>query len=393
MKNLNPITSPLSINFPLQPNSVTWVEVNKSAVEHNIQTYKNIVGPLVNLAVVVKSNAYGHGILNIATIAEQHHSVAYLCVVNLSEALYLRSAGITKPILVLSYIDAPIESALLNNIDLVVFDFSTAQSINLHATTLGLTAHVHVKIDTGLSRLGYRDIKALEMVLRITALKNMSIKGIFTHLANSEHKDQHFVHQQLQNFDAVLHNLDEQNIHIPFKHTSCSAALLSTQQTHYNFARLGIGTYGLWPSSDNKTLAQLSLPHVKLKPALTWKTKIIHIKTVPVESTIGYDRTYQTNRDTKIAVLPIGYYEGYDRKFSNRGVVLINNRCARVIGRISMNLTTVDITDIPGAEVGMPVTLLGDNGPVSAEALAEALGTINYEVVTRINPCIPRVLT
>ncbi len=383
-------------HLPVTPtvhNSTTWVEVSKSAIEHNLQIYKNIVGPLVHLAVVVKANAYGHGIVNVATIAQHNPAVSYICTVNLSEAVLLRTHGITKPILVLSYLDQPYELALINNIDIAVFDLETAKAISTKACALGLTAYVHIKVDTGLSRLGQREQKAHDLVMAIADLPHVKIRGIFTHLANSEHKDQHFVHLQLKSFNTILDLLSNEGIEIPFKHTSCTAALLSTQQTHYNFARLGIGTYGLWPSSDNKTLAQLSYPHVTLRPALSWKTKIIHLKAVPVESSIGYDRTYQTNRETKVAVIPVGYYEGFDRRLSNRGVVVVNGKCARVIGRISMNLTTIDVTDIPGIEVGTPVTLIGSTGPVTAETLAEALGTINYEVVARINPNIDRMIT
>lgn len=383
-------TSPL---LSLTHNAMTWVEISKSAIEHNITTYKNIVGNNVSLAVVIKSNAYGHGIVNVAMIAEHHPHVAYICVVNVSEALLLRAHNIKKPILVLSYIDASIEEALLNNIELAVFDMATANKINDTARQLGIKATVHLKVDTGLSRLGLRDEQALEFILSVKQLSHTMIHGIFTHLATSEHKDQQYVLHQLDNFNLLINSLEQQGINIPYKHSSCSAALLSAPQTHYNFARLGIGTYGLWPSAENKTLAQLSKLDVQLKPALTWKTRIIHIKHIPADSTIGYDRTYQTNRPTKLAVIPVGYYEGYDRKLSNRSVVMINNRIARIVGRIAMNLTTIDVTDIPDAEVGSIVTLLGSHRSVSAEALAEVAGTINYEIVTRINPLINRILT
>lgn len=371
----------------------SWVEISRSAIEHNIATYKNIIGPDVYLAPVIKANAYGHGILQVAPILEQHQAVSYICVVNLSEALVLRAHGIRKPILVLSYIDAPLEQAIIHDIDIPIFDYLTAHHANELAQSLGKKCTLHIKVDTGLSRAGKRYSEAIAFIQQIAGLSHCIIKGIFSHLANSEHKDQKYVFHQLENFNRVIQAAEEQGIHIPLKHTSCSAALLSAPTTHYNFARLGIGTYGLWPSSDNKTLAHINFPQVTLKPAMSWKTRIVQIKTVPEGSTVGYDRTHITTRQTILALLPIGYYEGYDRKLSNRATVLINNRFARVVGRISMNLTMVDITDIPGVEVGMEVILLGDKGPISAEALAEIIGTINYEVVTRINPLLERKVT
>ena len=342
---------------------LTWVEVSKSAISHNIQSYKNIVGPDVKLAIVVKSNAYGHGIAHVASIAQEHDAVDYICVVALSEALHLREQNITKPLLVLSYIDALHESIITHDIDVVVYDLETAQIINDAAQRIGKPAQVHVKIDTGLSRMGMGKNSALNFIRRIKDLPYCNIRGIFTHLANSEHKDQQYVLHQLSHFDQILSELAEHNIEIPYKHSSCSAAVLSTHKTHYNFARLGIGTYGLWPSSDNKTLAHIHYPHFNLKPAMQWKTTVIHVKTVPPESNIGYDRTFQTNRETTIAVLPVGYYEGYDRKLSNRGVVIINDRPARIVGRISMNLTTIDVTDIPNVKGRNPCNPSGRSPP------------------------------
>ncbi len=366
----------------------SWVEIDQQALEHNIHSYKTIIGSSI-LAPVIKSNAYGHGIELIAKICDQNNLVDYLCVVSLSEALLLRSIGIKKPLLVVSIIDRDLRDAIEQNIDLVAYDREIIQELNAIGKMLNKKARVHIKIDTGLSRLGLPTNDALSFITHVATLPYISITGIFTHFAESECADQTFTNHQLEQFNALIKQLDALGIAIPINHTACSAAITANIPSHCSFVRLGIGLYGLWPSPENKQITQQLHPTFSLKPVLTWKTRIIQIKDIPAESYIGYDRTHQVTQASRIAIIPVGYWDGYDRRLSNSGKVLINNQLAPIIGRIAMNLSMVNIT---GLNVSMndDVTLLGNHPGITAEDIAQRCNTINYEIVTRINPLLPR---
>jgi alanine racemase len=370
----------------------SWIEISKAALLHNIAQYKQIVGNR-ELAVVVKSNAYGHGISAVAQVCEEASHVSWLCTASLSEALQLRYQGITKPILVLSYLDADLAAAVAHDIDLVIYDGATLLQLQAAAVTLKKKARIHVKVDTGLSRLGVAADCAFEFICAALQLSHISVQGIFTHLAESEKTGRGFTLQQITQLHELKAQLAANNNTIPYHHYSCTAAVTAVEEKEYNFARMGLGVYGLWPSKENKIFTQKLYPEFSLLPVMSWKTRIIQIKKVPQWSFVGYARTHTTTRDTTLAVLPVGYWEGYDRKLSNQAVVLINGVYAPVVGRISMNVMSIDITDLPGnITVGTEVTLLGADKALSAETFAEKIGTINWEVVTRINPLLPRII-
>lgn len=382
------------VQLSTQVASASWVEISSAALAHNILQYRAIIGPQRQLAVVIKSNAYGHGMLEVARVCETQPAVDWLCVVSLSEALQLRHAGIKKSILVLSYIDADLVEAVRYDIDLVLYDQQTLQELAAHAVRLQKMVHVHVKVDTGLSRLGLLPDEAFSLIMQAQELPFVKVRGLFTHLAESEKNQSSFVNGQLARFAELREKLVAHGITIPWIHFSCTAALVSVLDDSYTFGRFGLGLYGLWPSKENRLCAQERFPAMQLKPVLTWKAKIVQIKRVAAGNFVGYARTFKTERDSVLAVLPIGYWEGYDRKLSNQGLVLINNQVAPVVGRISMNITIIDITDIDHASlaVGQEVILLGDHSEISAEAMAAKAGTINWEVVTKINPLLPRVM-
>lgn len=368
----------------------TWVEINRRAFEHNIRSYKAIASRSL-LAPVIKSNAYGHGIDIIARLCDQLAEVHMICVVSLSEALFLRSLGIKKPILVLSILDQSLKDAVINNISLVLYSKNRAQELNRICEKYNKKVSVHIKIDTGLSRLGILAQEAFLIIQEIARLPHLEITGIFTHFADSESDDQTFVNFQLTQFNNLLAQLTSHNIAIALQHLSCSAAITANNKTHGTLVRTGIGIYGLWPSRENKIKTFEQYPQFNLQPVLTWKTKILQVKDIPAGSYVGYDRTYQVHAPARIAILPIGYYDGYDRGLSNTGNVLINSQLAPVIGRIAMNMTMIDITHITGQDYS-EVTLLGSQNGVTADDLAQACSTINYEIVTRINPLLPRIL-
>lgn len=382
---------PTKIIFPeLQSHQLTWLEIDKQAFEHNVAQYKKIVCPSL-LAIVIKSNAYGHGMHQIAALAEENNIIDYLCTVSLSEAISLRQHTIQKPILVLSILDDALEQAFIHAIDIVVYSLQQALELEKIGIYLQKKINVHIKIDTGLSRLGVLHNVAVDFVKQLNTLSHINLRGIFTHFAQSEKTDQTFTDLQIKRFNQIIEKLEKDKIYIPLKHSSCSAAITANIKSHFTLARAGIGIYGLWPSFENKRVTQKNNSTFSLKPVLTWKTKIIQIKEIPAGSSIGYNRTYITKKNSRIATLPIGYWDGYDRKLSNKGFVYINDQRALIVGRIAMNLTMVDVTHI-NACVGDEVILVGKHAGINANDLAAMTKTINYEFITRINPLLPRVI-
>lgn len=368
----------------------TWLEIDASSFRHNLYQYRSIIGD-ASLAPVIKSNAYGHGIELVARLCEQHNAVDWICVISVHEALMPRAIGITKPLLVLSILNGDLGKAIAKDIDFVLYTWQDAYLLNAQALALGKRAFVHIKIDTGLSRLGTLWYEAMHFILAVAQLPNIVIRGIFTHFADAENDDPSFCQLQLQRFHEVLRQAEQEDISITFRHATCSAATSAHIASHFNFIRVGIGLYGLWPSIQNKMLTRQKHSSFSLQPVLTWKTRILQIKTVPAGSFIGYDRTHQASVSTTIATLPVGYWDGYDRGLSNKAQVLVNGHLAQQIGRIAMNLMMIDITSI-SAQVGDTVTLLGTAPGITADDLALHGNTINYEIVTRINPLLPRIL-
>jgi alanine racemase len=365
----------------------SFVEISKSAILHNFLQYKKIIGKSVEIMPIVKSNAYGHGMVEVAKIIEP--KIKWLGVASLGEALELRKNNIRKKIFVLSYTsDGFLKEGIRQNIDLPVYDLACAKLISNEARKQkNKQARVHIKIDTGTSRVGVLTKDALNFIKKVRRLPNLEIVGIYSHFAASE-ENQKYTKFQLDNFNHVLKQLKVEGINIPYQHFACSAAALVEPKAHFNLIRLGLGLYGLLPSEQAKKITLKKYPWLKLKPALTWKTKVIQVKDISAGTKVGYGCSYTAKRRMKIAVLASGYWEGYDRHLSNKGIVIIKNRKCPVIGRICMNLTMVDVNQVQGVKAGDEATLLGDQ--ITAESLAEKIGTINYEVVTRINPVLER---
>ncbi|MFA6409977.1 MAG: alanine racemase [Candidatus Buchananbacteria bacterium] len=363
----------------------SWVEISQSAILHNLAQYQKVVGHSVQIMPIVKSNAYGHGMIEIAKLVSP--KVGWLGVVSLAEALALRKNKIKNRIFVLSYFqNQSLAKGISQNIELPVYDLESAKLISQTAKRIKKIAKVHIKIDTGASRIGILSENALALIKKINQLPNLKIVGVYSHFAASE-ENQKYTKLQLDKFSQVLNQTDEFKI-IPYRHFACSAATLVKPQAHLNLVRLGLGLYGLWPSVLAKKQALKLYPWLKLKPALTWKTKIIQIKEIAAGTKIGYGCAYTAKRKMKIAVLAVGYWEGYDRRLGNIGEVLIRNKKCPVVGRVCMNLTMVDVSKIKNIKTKDEVILLGQGIP--AEALAQKIGTINYEVVTRINPLLTR---
>lgn len=359
---------------------------------------------------VVKSEAYGHGLLPVARALVEEGAWG-LAVVTAQEGLKLRQAGIMKPIVVVGpVIDSEMDRALQADLSLPVHDLALARHLSQRAVALGKSAKIHLKIDTGLSRLSVPVEQSLEFARAVMALKAFELEGIYSHLADAEGLDQSYTLLQYGRFKSILEQLASEGIRPRVRHIAASAAGMLLEATRFDLVRAGIALYGLWPAEETRLLllsggqdllqslnrqfsAGAQVQEDFLRPALSFKTIAVQIKDVPNGASVGYGCTFRAQRDTRLAILPLGYAEGFDRGLSNAGVVLIRGQRSRVVGRVCMNMTMVDVTDIPAAQAGDEVVLIGTQGEgrVSAEDMAAKLGTINYEVVTRIPPVVPRV--
>ena len=324
--------------------------------------------------------------LHIAAMVEQCPDVAWLFTAGIDEACLVRAQGCSKPILALAYSSNLFEEAINNTIDVAIYDHETVKALNACAAQLKKKARVHIKVDTGMSRLGVLPAEVVQFVENIQACyKNIEVYGIFTHLADTNNSDLSYTHNQLAQFDAVVEQLAGTGI---CSHVLASGSLFLPQK--YPLVRVGTSLYGFWKSAVQKKRFQDKFPDLELQPVLTWKTRIIQIKTIPAGCSVGYNRTFFSSRQTTIAILPIGYADGYSRELSNKSHVIINGCPAPILGMVTMNLTVVDITDIADVTVGTEVILLGNYPGITATDLAQKLGTINNEIVTRISPTIPR---
>lgn len=376
----------------------TWIELSESAYRSNLTFFRNLLPTRTELSVVVKSNAYGHGIREIALLAVKHGADSF-CVHALEEALFLRKNGFTRDILIMGPVMLnQLEQVITHHLRLVVYNMETLLQLQKLIQNSDATVRIHLKLETGTYRQGIDQKKLPEFLTALKAMPRIQVEGVYTHFANIEDTTNHdYAFRQLNLFTRMTEQIGENGFPNVKRHTACSAATLLFPETHFEMVRLGISQYGFWPSRETFVSYKSKFTQIgseTLRPVLSWKTRIGQVKEVPVNQSIGYGGTYQTTRDSKIAVLPIGYADGYDRGLSNQSYVLIRGQRAPVRGRICMNLIMVDISDIPGVQLEDEVTLLGKEGTekVTADHLASLCGTINYEFVARLNDQVPRIV-
>lgn len=368
----------------------TWLEIDEKALSHNLKEIRKIIGKNVRLMAVVKSNAYGHGLIKTAKLIEKHQLADWFGVDSLSEALLLRQHKIKAPILVMGMIlKENFRKAAENNIRIAVYNKEAVLAL----TSLKIPLKIHLKIETGTMRQGIylKDLPAFIQLIK--KYPQLTIEAIYSHFANIEDTTNHsFAKKQLRIFQQALKIVHNYKIY-PIAHTACSAALILYPETHFDMVRLGLSMYGYWSSPQTFVSAKNLGRQITLKPALTWKTRIAQIKTVKANTPIGYGLTEKVSRNTKIAVLPVGYWDGYDRKLSSIGNVLISGIRCKVIGRVCMNMMMVDINHLNNVFLEDEAILLGKQGKetITVEEIAQKAGTINYEIITRINPLIPRI--
>ena len=374
--------------------SLVWVELDKTAPNHNLLEIKKLSKNSILFCAVVKSNAYGHGAKEITKLLP---SADWFAVNSLEEGIELREYGIKKPILILGYVPlSQLKDAINFDLRLTIYNHETIDQLSnlIRNNSLKNQPKIHLKIETGTGRQGILPEEIPNFISHIKKVKGIIFEGVSTHYANIEDTiNSEYAKKQLNIFKNALTLIKKSGSNPKIVHTACTAASILFPETHFSMLRVGIGIYGLWPSRETYLSTLLSGRYIPdLKPVLSWKTKIAQIKTIPEGQYIGYGCTYRTTRKTKLAVLPIGYADGYDRALGNTAHVLVKGKRAPVIGRVCMNLTMIDITDIPNVKIEDNVILLGKDGDeiITAEQMANWAGTINYEIVTRINPFLER---
>lgn len=365
-----------------------WAQIDLDAICRNIQNVMHKVGQDVKVMAIIKTDAYGHGAVPVAKALHRIGTYAF-GVATAEEAVQLRRNGIENPILVLGYVfPADFDLLLENDIWHTVFQYDTAAAYAARARELGKTARVHIKVDTGMGRIGLQpDAHGLETVRRIAALDHLKIDGIFTHFACADAADKTSCNRQKERFLGFLRALEESGIHIPLRHMCNSAGIIDMDGDFLDMVRSGIMTYGLYPSQE---VNKAGFP---LYPAMSLKSHVAFVKTVDAGFPVSYGSTYVTKGKTVIATIPVGYGDGYPRALSNRGRVLIHGQFAPIVGRVCMDQMMVDVTAIPDVRQGDEVTLVGTDGMsrISVEEVADAANSFNYEFCCDINKRVPRV--
>jgi len=377
----------------MKASALSWIEIDAAALDHNINAIRNNLAPGCQMVPAITANAYGHGYLEIARLLEPKQ-FPFLAVHNLAEALLLRSGGIKSAILILGYVPvADLKTAIESGFDFVVYNLDTLNQLKSVASTHS-PARCHLKLETGTNRQGVTAEQLPWFLDLFKANPQLQLVGLSMHFANIEDTTDHsYADAQFKRYRAMHAQVEAGGFQPQYCHTASSAASLLFPHTHFNLARVGIALYGLWPSKETYLSYRLKGgENSLLKPVLTWKTLIGQIKDVRKGEYVGYGTTYRATANLKIAVLPIGYFDGYDRGVSNIGYVLVNGMRAPVRGRICMDIFMVDVTDIPDVTLETEVVLIGRSGDevIRAEDIAGWTNTINYEVLARIGGHLER---
>lgn len=364
------------------------IKISKEAIEHNLDAFKKEFTEECLIAPAVKANAYGHGLVEVGQLMEEY-GADWLCITSTDEALRLRSAGISLPILIIGPLLPENANAVIESDSRVfLYSLETAEALNLAAEIKNKKVYIHLKLDTGMGRQGISCEEAADFIKNLSPFNNLIIEGVATHfaIADEDKNNSHFL-MQLKKFKKTAEQIEETLGHKIIKHCANSAAAMLYPEARMDLCRIGIAAYGCYSSDTVKQLWEKS--HQALNPAMSVFTKIAQIKNVPANSCVSYGCTYVTQKPTKLATIPVGYFEGLPRSLSNRGHVWIKNKKAPIIGRVCMDIAVIDVSDIDDVSVGDEVEIIGNN--ISAEDLAQAAQTINYEILTNWKESIPRL--
>jgi alanine racemase len=364
-------------------------DIDLDAFSYNLQQIKNCRADSgTKIMAVIKTDGYGHGALALSEVMEQDEDIWGYAVASVDEGKILRRAGRRKPILILGYsFPDQYEEMIELDIRTAVFSYETARQISKAARRLGKTAKIHIKLDTGMSRIGFAITEdSADDIVSISQLPNLEIEGIFTHFARADEKDKRFTECQAEAFDRMIDLLMVRGLRIPIHHISNSAGIIDLPQYNKDLVRAGIILYGLWPSDE------VDRSRISLKPLMSIHSQVVLVKKLGPGKSISYGGTYKTSSDEIIATVPVGYGDGYPRSLSNKGYVLIRGCRAPIRGRVCMDQFMVDVTHIPDVQQGEPVTLLGRDGEqeITMEELGELSGRFNYELACDLSKRIPR---
>ncbi len=360
-----------------------YAKIDLKAICNNVSKAQQLVGEEVAVYAVIKANAYGHGALQVAHALKDR--AAGFCVATAEEALSLRKDGIQNPILILGYIFPGSGEALIrNDITLTVFDYETAQTLSKMAAVMNKTVKVHIKVDTGMGRIGFLPgAESVQVICQIAALPHLEIEGLFSHFACADEQDKSSARGQLAQFLDFAQQLKAAGVEIPLLHMCNSAGIMDLPDARLNMVRLGISAYGLYPSEE------VDRTKLELQPAMSLHAKVAHVKTVPAGTPISYGSTFVTGDTTVVATIPIGYADGYPRSLSGRGYVMIRGQKAAILGRVCMDQCMVDVTHIPGVCRGDEVVVMGEG--VDTETVARLSDRLHYELICDIGGRVPRV--
>lgn len=364
-----------------------WAEINLDNLAHNIREVRRLTHKDAMVTAVVKANGYGHGSVEIAQTFLDN-GADRLAVAVLTEAIELRNAGIKAPILVLGYTPTSLfEKVIELDIIQTIYNYDDAKLLSEVAGRLNKQAVIHIKIDSGMGRIGFLpNDESVEAILKISSLPSLKLEGLFTHFAMADYIDKSHARAQFEKFSWIVNKLEERGLNIPIKHVSNSAAIIDLPEYNLNMVRAGIMIYGLKPSDE------VQLDKLDLKPAMALKARISHLKTVPKGTGISYGQIFVTERESKIATIPIGYADGFTRLLTGKAEVYVNGKRARIVGKICMDQCMVDVTDIENVKVGDEVVLFGyEAGHPHIDEVAGKLGTINYEIACMVGRRVPRV--
>lgn len=383
MKSQDVLSAGLHVARGVVLSRPTVAEIDLNAIKWNMKAIRGLVGEDVLICPAVKADGYGHGAIQVAKAAHEAGASAF-AVATIEEAIELREAGIDIPILNLQCLLADqIAEVMPYDISTLVCSFSQALELSKHAQAASKKAKVHIKVDTGMGRVGVQKEECVDFALKLSQLPGIDIRGIFTHLPSADEEDLGFTREQVASFIDVADAVEASGVHVPLRHAANSAGILRVSESYLDMVRPGIILYGLY---DND-------PGIELRQAMTLKTRIVFLKELPAGRSVSYGRTFTAARRTRVATLPIGYADGYSRALSNKAQVLVRGKRAPVIGRVCMDQVMVDVTDVPGVESGDEVVLYGTQGNerISILEIAQNIGTITYEVTCSVSKRVPRV--
>lgn len=369
--------------------SRVYASVDLDAIASNIEQMKQNLNLQTQIMAVIKADGYGHGAVPIAQMLERIDYIWGFAVATLDEAVVLRNEGIKKPLLVLGCVfPEQYFEMLKNDIRMNVYTEEMARSISEIAEREGLTAHMHIKLDTGMARLGF-DVSedSIDTIAKIAKMKNVCMEGIFTHFAKADESDKSFTENQIKNFMWMTERLEEKGIDFSYKHCANSAAIIDMPEVALDLVRAGISTYGFYPSNEVHT------ENVSLRPAMSLVSRVVFVKEIKKGTPVSYGGTFIAEEDMKIATIPVGYADGYPRSLSNIGSVIIHGQRAPIVGRVCMDQFMVDVTGIENVRFGDKVTLIGKDGEetICVEELSDLSGRFHYEFVCDIGKRVPRV--